>query len=139
MKLQTTFGIIPKLKGKGNAAKAVIDMLVRMRKEVDHEIPKVPPEIDQLIIIDRECDLITPMCTQLTYEGLIDEVFGISSGFLDVEPEIIGVTANPAPNAAAPPKKSKIALNSNDKVYANLRDLNFSTVGPLLNKKAKEI
>ncbi len=36
-------------------------------------------------------------------------------------------------------KKAKIALNSNDKLYSDLRDLNFSVIGPLLNKKAKEI
>ena len=35
------------------------------------------PEFDSLILIDREVDLITPMCSQLTFEGLIDEVYGI--------------------------------------------------------------
>jgi excinuclease UvrABC ATPase subunit len=34
-------------------------------------------EIDSLVILDRTVDLVTPMCTQLTYEGLIDEVYGI--------------------------------------------------------------
>ena len=29
----------------------------------------LPPEIDQLILIDRECDLVTPLLTELTYEG----------------------------------------------------------------------
>lgn len=31
---------------------------------------KLNPDIDQLIIIDREADMITPLCTQLTYEGI---------------------------------------------------------------------
>jgi vacuolar protein sorting-associated protein 33A len=35
--------------------------------------------IDSLIIIDRHVDMITPMLTQLTYEGLIDEFFGIQN------------------------------------------------------------
>ena len=39
--------------------------------------PQITPKIDNLILIDRTCDLITPMMTQLTYEGLIDEIFGI--------------------------------------------------------------
>ena len=26
-------------------------------------------EIDQIIIIDREVDMISPLCTQVTYEG----------------------------------------------------------------------
>jgi hypothetical protein len=25
-------------------------------------------------------DKVTPLCTQLTYEGLIDEIFGINNG-----------------------------------------------------------
>lgn len=36
-------------------------------------------EIDSMVIIDRTVDLVTPMCTQLTYEGLIDEIYGIHS------------------------------------------------------------
>ena len=35
----------------------------------------VPPQVD----------LVTPLCTQLTYEGLIDEVFGIKSGVVQLE------------------------------------------------------
>jgi hypothetical protein len=36
-------------------------------------------------------------------------------------------------------KKTQIALNSNDKLFTNIRDLNFSVLGNYLNKKAKEI
>jgi hypothetical protein len=35
------------------------------------------PLFDTLMIIDRTVDLITPVVTQLTYEGLIDEFYGI--------------------------------------------------------------
>jgi len=35
------------------------------------------PQIDNLLIIDRIVDPLTPLLTQLTYEGLIDEFFGI--------------------------------------------------------------
>ena len=37
-------------------------------------------EIGHLFLIDRECDMISPLCTQTTYEGLVDETFEISSG-----------------------------------------------------------
>lgn len=37
------------------------------------------PQIDQLILIDRSVDLITPLATQLTYDGLIDQFFTINS------------------------------------------------------------
>ena len=62
-------------------------MLLRMRKEhavTDQVSTKAPSllitvsnHIDQFIIIDRNVDLVTPLCTQLTYEGLIDETMGI--------------------------------------------------------------
>lgn len=35
--------------------------------------------IDSLIIVDRNVDIITPLLTQLTYEGLLDEFFGIQN------------------------------------------------------------
>ena len=38
-----------------------------------------PSQIDRMLIFDRKVDLITPLVTQLTYEGLIDEAFGISN------------------------------------------------------------
>ena len=35
--------------------------------------------IDQILLLDRNIDLLSPLATQLTYEGLIDELFGISN------------------------------------------------------------
>lgn len=37
-------------------------------------------ELDQIILIDRTVDMITPFCQQLTYEGLIDEFLHIRHG-----------------------------------------------------------
>ena len=54
-------------------------MLSRMRKEMGTDELGIAPEIDQLILIDRDVDLVTPLCTQLTYEGLIDEIHGINN------------------------------------------------------------
>lgn len=39
--------------------------------------PQITPKIDNLILIDRSVDYLTPMMTQLTYEGLVDEYLGI--------------------------------------------------------------
>eukprot|EP01116_Phalansterium_solitarium_P008766 TRINITY_DN22737_c0_g1_i1.p1 TRINITY_DN22737_c0_g1~~TRINITY_DN22737_c0_g1_i1.p1 ORF type:complete len:656 (-),score=304.25 TRINITY_DN22737_c0_g1_i1:111-2078(-) len=163
LRLQQLFGIIPRLKAKGSCSKLVVDMLLRMRKEASMppddppsgaqapggvDMASVPgvgaslggtaqqpttPEIDQLILIDRDVDLVTPLLTQLTYEGLIDEVFGISNGLVEVDPELAG-QKNPTTN-----KKVKIPLNGNDKIYDEIRNENFSVVAPLLNRRAKQI
>lgn len=131
MRLQHVFGIIPNIKGKGACARSVMEMLLRMRRESATEI-KVVPAIDTLIIIDRSVDSVTPLCTQLTYEGLVDEIFGIHNSYVDLDPEIVGVQKTNRP-------KVKTALNSNDRLYAEIRDMNFSVLGPLLNRKAREI
>lgn len=36
--------------------------------------------IDSLVVIDRQVDMISPVCSQLTYEGLVDELVGIKAG-----------------------------------------------------------
>ena len=38
------------------------------------------PSIQALLVIDRRIDLVTPMLTPLTYEGLIDDVLQIQVG-----------------------------------------------------------
>lgn len=58
------------------------DLLIRLRKETSPTDPTaIPPttSIDSLIILDRQVDMVTPLCTQLTYEGLVDEVVGIKN------------------------------------------------------------
>ena len=37
-----------------------------------------------MIILDRSVDFITPLLRQITYEGLIDEFFGINGNFVRV-------------------------------------------------------
>ena len=37
------------------------------------------------ILIDRAVDLVTPMCLQLTYEGLVDETLHITNGVVQLE------------------------------------------------------
>lgn len=43
-------------------------------------ITGVPPRIHRAVLIDREVDLVTPMMSQITLEGLVDEVTGIHAG-----------------------------------------------------------
>lgn len=85
MQLQNTFGLFPRLTGKGDKAKILADMLLRMHQEniIDSRTAlygvSQSQSIESLVIIDREADFITPLMTQLTYEGLIDEKFGIKN------------------------------------------------------------
>lgn len=43
-----------------------------------------------LCSLDRETDLISPLVTPLTYEGLVDDTFGIENGKIAVDSSILG-------------------------------------------------
>jgi len=77
MTLQTLYGTIPKIYTKGTMSKRVLDMMMRKKREAADSENQVSPQIDTLLLIDRNVDLLTPLFTQLTYEGLIDELYGI--------------------------------------------------------------
>lgn len=153
MLIQQKHGLFPRITGKGDNAKRLADLLARMRQEVmageDNENNKLgltpSTTIEGLIVIDREVDYATPLLTQLTYEGLIDEVVGIKNNYADVDASIVGAAPQSAQGgsktvgAPAQPKKRKILLDSSDKLYDQLRDTNFAIVGSLLNKVARRL
>eukprot|EP00898_Chlorokybus_atmophyticus_P003266 jgi/Chlat1/3940/Chrsp26S04033 len=134
-----SWGIIPRVMGKGAGANAVADIMARMRREVLLESTKgrtAPPEFDTMVLIDREVDMLTPMCTQLTYEGLIDEILRINNGTVEMEQKV----QDPAGAASSSTtKKVKIPLNSSDKLFREIRDKNFSVVGAVLRERATTI
>ncbi len=47
------------------------------------------PEIDALIMIDREIDMVSPFCVNQTYEGLLDEFFHIRTCSITVDTNIV--------------------------------------------------
>lgn len=53
--------------------------MTRMRRELSGNDPQVTPQIDCLLLLDRAVDLVSALVTQLTYEGLLDEIFGIKN------------------------------------------------------------
>jgi hypothetical protein len=156
MGIQQKHGLFPRIIGKGDNAKRVADLLSRMRQELlagedggETDQPGLRPSttIENVIIIDREVDFVTPLLTQLTYEGLLDEVFGIQNNQTDVDSTIVGAAAQPSgpgSSTAAPAnngqsRKRKIQLDGSDSLFAQLRDANFAIVGGLLNKVARRL
>ena len=90
MKLQALFGIIPLIRGKGEVSQVVLRLLVRMRREAtDSEFANTVPEIDELILIDRTVDMVTPLLIPHTYEGLLDEILELKNGFVSVDAELL--------------------------------------------------
>lgn len=129
-KLEFSFGLIPNVRAKGKASVRVADILNRMQaEELVNTSDMGMPEINTLILIDREVDMITPMCTQLTYEGLLDEFLHVNNGSVELDASIMGVQQQEG-------KKIKVPLNSSDKLFKEIRDLNFEVVVQVLRQKA---
>jgi len=141
MALQAVFGFIPRIYGKGRSAKQLCEYMMSMRREMqaaELEL-SVPPQFDTLIILDRQVDLISPLITQLTYEGLIDECFEINNTCIKLPSDKFANQAQDSTDGSETKSTKTIPLNSNDEIYADLRDKNFNAVGPTLSKKAKAI
>ena len=158
MLLQQQYGLFPRIMGKGDNARRLADLLLRMRKEVSAEesgplnrsLGAMPSSaIDNLIIIDREVDFATVLLTQLTYEGLVDELVGIQNNRAEVDSSIVGSAPQGQSDQGSSSKspvrqpqqslKRTIQLDSSDKLFEQLRDTNFAIVGSLLNKVARRL
>lgn len=146
LKLENFFGQPSRIRGLGHMAKGVLERLAKQRFKI-HALKlkdrgyfgnsplfgsKPPPPLPdedrdrrsppwELLVLDREVDLVTPLVTPLTYEGLIDELMG-------------GVK-----NSSIKLDKETAPLNSNEKMYAEIRDLNVEGLGSRLGNRAKEI
>ena len=79
--------------------------------------------IGQLFVFDRDADYVTPLLTQLTYEGSIDEHFSIQAGVVDL-PE--SVTGSGEGGKKLP---SKVMLHSRDSVFESIRHKHFAGEG----------
>ena len=158
MLLQQKHGLFPRIIGKGDNAHRLMELLLRMRSEASADedfaldaarLGMMPSaSVESLIVIDRQIDPATVLLTQLTYEGLIEELFGIKDNQAEVDTSIVGPAPGTQPQGstskspAAPAQqnlKRKIQLDSSDKLYDQLRDTNFAIVGSLLNKVARRL
>lgn len=141
-------------------------MMLRMKREFAGTLAPTLPVFDTLLLLDRNVDLLTPLATQLTYEGLIDEIYGItngkifkglfhfewnliikinkslfcySKGYVKLPPEKFAQKKQGEGSKDLPTEPKKLQLNSAEELYAEIRDKNFNAVGAALSKKAKII
>ncbi|MCL4135279.1 UNVERIFIED_CONTAM: hypothetical protein GTU68_040626 [Idotea baltica] len=91
-------------------------------------------QIGHVFVFDRDADFATPLLTQLTYEGALDEHFGIRAGVVEFPPEVTG-----AAEGAEGAHPAKVALNSRDTVFESIRNRHFAGVANHLLRKAREL
>ncbi|XP_028913781.1 vacuolar protein sorting-associated protein 33A [Ornithorhynchus anatinus] len=139
MTLQALYGTIPQIFGKGESARQVANMMIRMKREFTGSQNSIFPIFDTLLLLDRNVDMLTPLATQLTYEGLIDEIYGIQNSYVKLPPEKFAPKKQGESGKELPTEAKKLQLNSAEELYAEIRDKNFNAVGSVLSKKAKII
>mmetsp|Transcript_8310 Transcript_8310/g.12798 ORF Transcript_8310/g.12798 Transcript_8310/m.12798 type:complete len:676 (+) Transcript_8310:90-2117(+) len=137
LKIQDIVGIIPRVQALGPLGEQVVQKMLAMRQE-EHLAGESSPDDGPadtavaMMVIDRKVDLITPMLTPLTYEGLLDDVIGIDCGFLDVNVNIL----NPDDEDD---DKVALGVNGSDALYMEVRDQHVEKFGSFLQNQAKAL
>lgn len=125
--LNSIFGPMSKVYGIGKCSKMAYEMWKELLEE--EEIQKErKPDLGLVFMIDRDVDYITPLCSQVVYEGLVDDIFRIKCGSVEFGPEV-----------TSSDKSIKILLNSQDKVFGEIRNEHFSNVFSFLSQKARNL
>ena len=86
IKLELCFGKVKYKYIKGDISKRFVNLV--KEKEKENNI-KITDEILGMIALDRSVDFLTTLTTNYTYEGLIDDFFGINLGTIKVKETFI--------------------------------------------------
>ncbi|KAL4464744.1 hypothetical protein ABPG74_011305 [Tetrahymena malaccensis] len=131
-RLQIIYGKIPNIFLKGDGASIVMDILSADEENKGVNQDYSQSEFETMILLDRNIDFITPLCSQLVYEGLIDDFYGINGNLLRIsDGATIGLQAG---------KPVLMKLSSeNNSVYASIRDQQISKSREIVTSSAQEL
>uniref|UniRef100_A0A673TZF4 Vacuolar protein sorting-associated protein 33B n=1 Tax=Suricata suricatta TaxID=37032 RepID=A0A673TZF4_SURSU len=99
-----------------------------LEEEEDCETKGRRPEVGHIFLLDRDVDFVTALCSQVVYEGLVDDTFRIKCGSVDFGPEV-----------TSSDRSLKVLLNAEDKVFHEIRNEHFSNVFGFLSQKARNL
>uniref|UniRef100_A0A3P9J7C0 VPS33B late endosome and lysosome associated n=1 Tax=Oryzias latipes TaxID=8090 RepID=A0A3P9J7C0_ORYLA len=124
--LHSVYGPFSKLYGIGSCSQMTYEW---WREQVEQgEQGARPAEIGSVFLIDRDVDFVTPLCSQVVYEGLLDDIFRIKCGCVEFGPDV-----------SSSDRSVKVMLNSQDKVFNEIRNEHFSNVFGFLSQKARNL
>ncbi|VFV40751.1 vacuolar protein sorting-associated [Lynx pardinus] len=126
--LSTLYGPFPNCYGIGRCAKMSYELWRTLEEEEDGETKGRRPEIGHIFLLDRDVDFVTALCSQVVYEGLVDDTFRIKCGSVDFGPEV-----------TSSDRSLKVLLNAEDKVFNEIRNEHFSNVFGFLSQKARNL
>ncbi|XP_070809952.1 vacuolar protein sorting-associated protein 33B isoform X4 [Pituophis catenifer annectens] len=126
--MNSLFGPFTETYGIGRCAKMVHELWRDIAEESEVDNMDRKPEIGHVFLIDRDVDYVTALCSQVVYEGLVDDTFRIKCGSVDFGPDV-----------TSSDRSIKVLLNSQDKVFSKIRNEHFSNVFGLLSQKARNL
>ncbi|KAK6743374.1 hypothetical protein RB195_010559 [Necator americanus] len=117
---------------RGKWAQDIARMVHKMGP-VDGEQQSPPLRLNRLVIIDRWVDPLTPLLHQLTYGGILDEMYGIGMvGSIKVPLAEFENNDNTDPFALK-------EIHLNDELFHRLKDVHINAIGYELAKILSEI
>jgi hypothetical protein len=135
IKYENIFGKIKYKYYLGDLAKKLHDLLIK-EEEISPSIDKAnEPGTFSCFIFDRSVDMLTPLCSNFIYEGLLDEFFGINLNTVKVPVQILGKKPNEKNNKN---EEIKLDLSKNEKFYTQIKDYNFNKIKLFLGNRLKE-
>ena len=133
IKYENLFGKIKHKYYMGDISKKLNDLLIK-EEAISPSLEKSNnPGTFSCFIFERGNDMITPLCSNFIYEGLLDEFFGINLNAMKVSTQIIGKKSNDDKR-----EEIKLDLSRNEKFYTQIKDYNFSKIKFFLSNRLKE-
>ncbi|NXK95365.1 VP33B protein, partial [Formicarius rufipectus] len=126
--LNSLYGPFGKAYGIGRCAKMSHELWQDLEEESEGEGQGRKPEIGHVFLMDRDVDYVTALCSQVVYEGLVDDTFRIKCGSVDFGPDV-----------TSSDKSIKVLLNAQDKVFSQIRNEHFSSVFGFLSQKSRNL
>ena len=125
LKFEAAFGKIQSKYIKGDMAKIFNDYLTL--KEAEHKL-KTNEQILGMIVLDRSIDFITPLLSNYTYEGMIDEYLGINKGNIIVKRSFTKSILKPDYRKKKPDDNIEYPLTSDvNGFFSDLRCMHYIT------------
>ena len=125
LKFEAAFGKIQSKYIKGDMAKIFNDYLTL--KEAEHKL-KTNEQILGMIVLDRSIDFITPLLSNYTYEGMIDEYLGINKGNITVKRSFTKSILKPDYRKKKPDDNIEYPLTSDvNGFFSDLRCMHYIT------------
>ena len=138
-RLETLYGKIKYKYAKGSVSTKILQNLQQIQASTSAFIAsqqQQDTEFDALIMLDRSVDLISPFCLQQTYEGSIDEAYGVETSQVEVDRIVLNPMWKPEPGQ---PSRVTLTLSNDDFIFKEVRSMSIHSIGIVTKQKLQDI